>query len=320
VRTATTALAALALAACAHEGDDAMTAEASCAERAFSFADVEGARLHYRLEGTRTDGRPVVVLHGAYANLCDPALAFLPRMAEDRRVLLVDRPGLGRSTRPKDGADPRVQARLARALAADLGLEDPIVLGHSYGGAVALAYGLDTVERPDAGAGASGLLLLAPVSHVWPGGVNWWNDVSATPLLGFLFRRTVVPLIGPVMVRNAVASDVLPPDYAERTDPGSFLRPRVFRNNAEDLVRLKPIIAEMAPRYASLSMPIEIRAGRDDETVYTEIHARRLAEDAPDARLQVYDGVGHLIHYARTDEVFAALRSLDARVAEASGD
>ena len=288
-----------------------------CADRKYSFRTIEGARLHYRLEGPHSKAvteRPVVVLHGAYANHCDPAYAFLPQLAESRQVLFVDRPGLGRSERPEDGYDPRVQARLVRALAGELGLERPIVLGHSFGGAVALGYGLDTADRPDAPAAASGLLLLAPVSHPWPGGVSWWNSVSETPGLGFLFRRAVVPLVGPTMVRGAVSEPFMPDDYVDKTGPDQFLEARIFRNNARDLTKLKPIIREMAPRYGALDMPIEIRAGSADTTVYTDIHARALAEEAPKANLEVFEGVGHLIHYERTDEVFAALAILDARV------
>lgn len=316
LRLAAALACALAATACSGKSSPALiSGEAPiCADTEYAYADIEGVRLHYRLEGPETsDLAPVVVIHGAYANLCDPALAFLPRMAEERAVMFVDRPGLGRSDRPGDGHDPRVQARLIRGLAAEAGLEDPIVLGHSFGGAVAIAYGLDTVDRPEAAGAASGLLLLAPVSHPWPGGVNWWNSVSETPLLGFIFRRAIVPLVGPAMVKGAVKSAYLPDDYVEKTGPDQVLRPDRFRANARDLVKLKSIVREMSARYSGLDLPIEIVAGDADTTVYTRIHSRALAAEASDARLEVLEGVGHQLYYERPEAVYDALARLDGR-------
>jgi len=58
-------------------------------------------------------------------------------------------------------------------------------------------------------------------------------------------------------------------------------------------------MAEQAPRYATLSVPITIIAGDADKTVSTHIHSQPLARTAQNTKLIVLNGVGHMIQYAR---------------------
>ena len=150
------------------------------------FVEVAGGRLHL-LELGPVDGSPVVLLHGASGNLADMRVALGDRLALRYRVILIDRPGHGWSDRPGGRADasPAVQAALIHQALERTGVRRAIVVGHSWSGALATAYAL---AYPD---DVSGLVLLAPVTHPWPGGVGWYNPILTTRLIGPLFVRTI---------------------------------------------------------------------------------------------------------------------------------
>ena len=188
------------------------------------FVAVDGGRLHI-VERGNPDAPPVVLLHGASGNLGDIALALADRLATRYRVILVDRPGHGWSDRPdgRDDASPARQAALIHRALASLGVTHAIFLGHSWSGALATAYAL---AYPDE---VAGLVLLAPVTHPWPGGVSWLNHLIATPVLGPLVAYTAILPIGYFMVPPGVAAvfapETPPPDYIARTGARMVLRP-----------------------------------------------------------------------------------------------
>jgi len=109
---------------------------------------VDGHRVHAVVMGSEDGTRPdLVLLHGASGNTRDMTYHLAPRLARDYRVIVLDRPGLGYTERiNRTGATIIEQAELMQKAAALFGAEKPIVLGHSYGGAVALAW---AVTRPD---------------------------------------------------------------------------------------------------------------------------------------------------------------------------
>ena len=90
----------------------------------------------------------MIYVHGAKGSVYDFTLSVGARLAEQYDVLAMDRPGSGFTARPANGENsPQAQAAVLRAAAAELGLERPVLLGHSFGAAVALAWALDA---PDA--------------------------------------------------------------------------------------------------------------------------------------------------------------------------
>ena len=89
-----------------------------------------------------------------------------------------------------------------------------------------------------------------------------------------------------------------------------LLRPREFIANARDLVTLKAAVAEQAPRYAEIKAPVTIITGEADKTVSTNIHSRPFAATAPNAKLIVLPGVGHMIQQAAPDLVIAEVEAM----------
>jgi pimeloyl-ACP methyl ester carboxylesterase len=163
------------------------------------FVEVDGGRVHVLELGQRGGkaGRaetgaadlywPIVLVHGASGNLGDLRLSLGDRLARTRRVILVDRPGHGWSDRPggaQDATPARQAALIAQALER-IGVERFVLLGHSLGGAVATAFALAYPDR------LAGLVLLAPVTHPWSGGLSWYNALLTTPVAGPLFAHAL---------------------------------------------------------------------------------------------------------------------------------
>ena len=276
------------------------------------FVDVDGGRLHV-LELGPADATPVVLLHGASGNLGDMRLALGERLAARYRVILIDRPGHGWSDRPDGRADaaPMRQAALIHQALEKIGAGRAIVVGHSWSGALATAYAL---SYPNA---VSGLVLLAGVTHPWPGGVAWLNHVVAAPVIGPLVAYTIILPLGYFMIDTGVAAvftpETPPQEYDARTGVRMILRPKEFIANAQDIADLKAAVTAQAPRYNEIKAPTAIIAGDADRIVYTDIQSRGIAKMLPDATLTVLPGVGHMVQFAATDLILKAIDEVAAK-------
>src|SRR6187551_1692171 len=192
---------------------------------------VDGGRLHL-LELGPAGAPAVVLLHGASGNLEDMRVALGDRLAQRYRVILVDRPGHGWSDRPNGSADasPARQAALIHQALGRIGVTRAIIVGHSWSGALATAY---TLAYPDA---VLGLVLLAPVTHPWPGGVAWYNPILTAPVIGPLFARTLALPLGQLLIGPGVVSvfapQPAPADYRDRAAVELLLRASEFIANA----------------------------------------------------------------------------------------
>jgi len=261
------------------------------------FVEVTGGRLHL-VELGPADGTPVVILHGASANLQDMRLTLGELLAKRHHVILVDRPGHGWSDRPggDDDASPARQAALVREMFDRLGVTRAIVVGHSFAGAIVMAFALAYAER------VAGLVLLAPATHPWKGGVKWYYTVTAAPVIGPLLARTVVLPVGfPLLdsiCRAAFAPQSMPESYTQRAAIALALRPPEFFANSQDVARLLDHLKRQAPRYGEIKSPTVIITGDSDTTVPPDTHARPLARTLPHAKLIELPGVGHAVQHA----------------------
>ena len=120
-----------------------------------AFVEVDGVRLHYSDRGT---GRPVVLLHGNAVTGDDYNTSGVAErlVGAPCRVVVFDRPGFGHSDRPRGRAwTAEQQADLLHEALARLDVRRPVVVGHSWGTLVALAF---AVRHP---ADTAGLVLLS---------------------------------------------------------------------------------------------------------------------------------------------------------------
>ena len=161
-----------------------------------------------------------------------------------------------------------------------------------------------------------GLVLVAPVSHPWPGGVAWYYTLAASRALGPLFRRLIVLPAGLATmsagVRGVFDPNPTPPDYIAKTRLPLVLRPKHFKANAEDVVDLEAHVAALSPRYGAIGAPTAIVTGDSDGIVYAHIHSAGCARDIPGATLTTLSGVGHSPHHSAPESVVAAILEVDA--------
>jgi pimeloyl-ACP methyl ester carboxylesterase len=270
------------------------------------FVVVDGVPIHYVRLGS---GPPVVLIHGASGNLREWTFRAAPKLAERYTIIAFDRPGHGLSGWPGEaGVTLSLQAALLRKALAQLGISRAVLIGHSYGGSVALAWAIDAPQS------VSGLMLLGAPSQVWPGGLALSTDLLAAPVLGPALAYALPKLVTESFATNAAGSvfapQQAPEGYVEHLGLGLVLQPQSLRINALQLTALKEQIRAMVPHYPELGMPVEILHGTADTTVGLDIHSVPLAAQVPNARLTVLEGVGHMIHHVAFLEVEAALDRL----------
>jgi pimeloyl-ACP methyl ester carboxylesterase len=277
--------------------------------------DVAGGRLHVvELGSPSASSLPVVLIHGASSNLQSMRQPLGDRLGRNHRVIMIDRPGHGWSTRDNlSDSTPTIQARMIDEALGKLGVERAIIVGHSWGGALALAMAINHPAR------VAGLVMLSPVTHRWAGGVAWYHNLGATPVAGRLFAHTLALPAGLLMLnpgaRGAFFPQAMPDSYVGDTAIALVLRPREFLANAQDMVTLKDAVTAQMPRYAEIKAPVVILHGDVDKSVYLDVHARQFVKAVPHAELIVLPGVGHLVPTAATDRVIAAIEQLLAQAA-----
>jgi len=265
--------------------------------------DIAGATINLVDIGPRNaPGPPLVLLHGASSNLEAMRQPLGDLLARRHRVILVDRPGHGWSVRARvEDSTPAVQARMLAEALQTYGLGPVILVAHSWSGALATRIALDFPER------VAGLVMLAPVTHPWRGGVGRYNEILTTPVLGPLLANTVTLPLGLLLVgpgaRGVFLPQAMPDDFVARSATLLLLRPREFMANARDLTTLKQAVAEQVPRYPEIKIPVTLIAGEADRTVFTTIHSRPFAAAVPQARLIVLPDLGHMVQNAVPDLV-----------------
>jgi pimeloyl-ACP methyl ester carboxylesterase len=279
------------------------TAREAAAEAAVpptgTFVTIDGKRLHYEMKG---QGPDLVMIHGASGSLRDLTFALRDRLTDRFRVIVVDRPGLGHSD---PLADPSLaaQARHIAAGMAQLGVSDPVVMGQSYGGAVALAWAL--------AGGPRALVLVGSPSLPWPGKLDPWYRLTATTP----GRAVAIPLASAFVpdsyVRSAIdsvfAPDPAPPGYDDWLGTPLILRRSALGMNTAQVNALRAELVLMEPRYPTLTLPVELVHGSADTIVPMAIHSEPLSKLLPNVTLTVINGAGHMPHHSHPEVVIAAI-------------
>lgn len=271
------------------------------------FLDVGGTRLHYLERGS---GPPILLVHGNGTMIEDWIISGLvDDLAKTNRVIVIDRPGFGHSSRPR-GTQWTVE-RQAALLAEALGLldvEDVVVAGHSFGALVTAALALNHPER------LCGVALLGGYYYPTPRADAWLVAPSAIPGVGDLLRHTIVPALGYALRRPMIARLFGPAaptaEWLEQFPWAMALSPSRIRAGSADAALMITGAAGLAKRYPEIRLPVAIVAGRGDRMVHTPTQSEQLHQALPRSRLHLLDGIGHMVHHSAPDEVAAAIRLL----------
>lgn len=273
-----------------------------------TFVQADGMRLHVLSRG---QGPAVVLVHGSDGVLQDFTTTVFDAVAADYQAVAVDRPGHGYSARP--AGEPltlALNARLLHAALVALGIERPVLVGHSYGAAVALQYAAD---HPDA---VAGLVLLAPAAYPRERPPATRVLLPAVPILGGVFLHTLlVPLEAwgaPAPAADVAAGRAPTPAY-QVVARALGARPGQFAAYAEEMRRVDDDLRALVPRYGAVAVPVVIVAGAADAATPLAAQAEPLARALPAARLVVLPETGHWVHHAQPAAALAAIREVVGR-------
>jgi pimeloyl-ACP methyl ester carboxylesterase len=275
-----------------------------------TIVELDGEKIHYVDRGS---GSPIVMIHGLAGNLRHFTYALVDRLATDFRVIAVDRPGSGYSTRShKTPATLGAQAATIARLMQTLGLNRPLVAGHSLGGAVSLALALDypdhvgglalisalTQERSEVPAPFRGLDIRAPWLR------NLIAYTIATPLSIKKAKETVTAVFAP---------EPVPADFATLAGGMLSVRPESFYSASSDMIAVHGDMAALVARYSTLKLPIGLLFGTDDAILNYHIYAERFVQQVPQTELTLIPGAGHMLPITQPEKTAAWIRDRAGR-------
>ena len=256
-----------------------------------AFLQIQGTRVHYLEQGV---GPTILMIHGLSGVAQNFGYSVMGELAKQHRVVAIDRPGSGYSVRhPRSSASLAVQADVVAGIIDALKLERPLVVGHSLGGAVALATAL---RYPDK---VRGLALVAPLTHM-P------SDTPAafaalTIRWRWLRKLMAWTLATPLSIRqrekvlNVVFGPEQPPaDFGLRGGGFLGLRPSHFIGASSDLTALPDVLPGLQQQYAHLRLPVSVLYGRQDRILDPQEQGQALVNVVPGAELELVDG-GHML-------------------------
>ncbi len=274
------------------------------------FVNVENGRVHLVDIGdkTVTSKKTIVLLHGATSNLRDMVSSIGTPLSDNFRVIAIDRPGHGWSSRNGAGdAQLALQAKIVAQVLEKLNVKEATFVGHSWAGALVMKLALDYPKL------TRSIVLLSPVTHVWPGGIAWYHSLVTAPIFGDIFTREVAIQAAGFLMPKAIdavfAPSLAPEGYIKQTGVELILRPDEFKANSQDLQILYDQVAAQSPLYKYLVLPALVITGDTDSVVSPEIHARTVAKEMKSAELVVLKGAGHAPQHSRTSEVVSRIKA-----------
>ena len=270
------------------------------------FVTVDGARLHFVIKGA---GCPVVLIHGNPGSCQDWSRLYGP-ISSRYCAFAFDRPGHGHSDRPNHrDITVEVQAQMLNSALKELNVEMPIIVGHSWGGSLALAYAL---AFPNELAGA---VLLAPAAFDSDDGVSFLSKAPGWPVIGDVLNLLFTPLLAAWLVRTdiakAFAPDRVPKNYLRHV-LAEWTRPKKVKWYSVDDALLNDSLPEFTSRYPNIRVPVTIITGDSDLIVPAKENAHRLHETLPHSELIILEKTGHQIPFTRPEAVVEAIDHVSA--------
>ena len=256
------------------------------------FKIIDDIRIHYQIIGS---GPAVVLLHSQPANQ-EQFNKLKNILKNNYTVISIDRPGMGYSEPIKDFSSKRLelQAKLIRKLIQKITKDKPIIVGHSYGGALALSYAIHYENEIE------GLVLVNTASHPWKKDKPWLPfRIISNPIYGKFFTNTFAMIYGKMTIDKSANSNFpngkAPLNYINDTSSALTLRPKNLQSYTYDALNLREALEQQEEFYSQLDIPITIMTGNEDTVTPNKLHSYQLNKDIKHSKLVKVSEVAHSI-------------------------
>jgi pimeloyl-ACP methyl ester carboxylesterase len=273
-----------------------------CEQPKEHYINIENTRMRYVESGA---GRDVVLIHGNAGSVDDFDFQSLGRLCRNYRVIAIDRPGHGKSDRPKDAdATLQYQMHLLHETLSHLGVTRPVLVGHSWGGSLALAYAVNYPQE------LSAIVLLAPAAYADGGPDQFMRAILKTPVIGDISLTMGRVFMGKHLLkkelRKAFYPDSVPDEYLRHAS-ASWLGHKQVRAILEDEYGLDQELKKVSKHYSEISIPVVIVTGDHDKVVSAEHNAFRLKTSISQSQLMELKNTGHQIPQTHPESIYSAL-------------
>jgi pimeloyl-ACP methyl ester carboxylesterase len=256
-----------------------------------TFAQLGGTRLHYVDQG---QGPVIVMIHGLAGNLHNFTYGVATPLSQNYRVICVDRPACGYSTRASSAdASLEAQADTIVSLLDHLQIESAVFVGHSLGGAISLAAAQRHPEKVKA------LALIAPLTHLPDEPSRVFKPlVVPSPIVRSILGWTLA--IPGTLFRMSMSLKVIfgpekfPADFAIRGGGILSLKPQTFIGASGDLQNAEWSMPQIEAAYATMTTPVHVLFAKEDRILDCKLNGEDLPSRIPGAKLTLVSG-GHML-------------------------
>ena len=267
---------------------------------------LEDAEIHWYETG---QGRPIIMLHGLAGNLRNFTYALSERLDQDYRVIAIDRAGCGWSKRSKpEIATLQEQARIIAQFIDKEQIDKPLIVGHSLGGAIALALALEYNNK------ISGLALICPATQTVDKVPDIFRFLNiSSRLLRFFLAHTISSLFG-ILTRKdtfeiAFSPEPVSENFSTKGGGDLALTSKAFIKTSEDLVFALSSAPLLVGREKELNVPTKTLFGEKDEILDVKLHGEKFAE-LSGTQIKVLAGKGHMLPLTQPEECSTFIRSM----------
>lgn len=265
-----------------------------------NYIDVKGQQIRVYQTGSGPD---ILLIHGLPGCIEDWE-TIMPELSKKFRVTAFDRPGHGFSSANKLKYNLEQNADFAFALIDKLKLNNPVVVGHSYGGSTVV----EMAER-----NASNVKAFVSVSPVTSsmGKPDTIFYILKTPVIGPASAWLVKLFTGCKMIREGLdeAFDPnqkdIPQGFAD-TRCMIFSQPKVIKTLSHEEMTMRQDVKKMTPLYGNIKIPLFIVHGESDKVVPVS-DGVLLNKAVPGSKLTLLKNTGHMVQYARPAELIKVI-------------